>query len=122
MIKNEFRRCYKSLYSILIPVICVVPILVSYYFTWVEQNEWLDIMNSGAVDVDITHVKQIYEGYNGLTYWIGFLASSDFYMVFVIALSMLSGLLVASKEYKLRMEGMDMTIISLLFFRSKTIQ
>ncbi|MCH5268223.1 MAG: hypothetical protein J1E62_07755 [Lachnospiraceae bacterium] len=112
MIKNELKRCFKSIYSIVMPIICVVPILFSYYFTWVEQKELLNTLNSGAVDVDIDRVKQIYEGYNGFTYWIGFLASSDFYMVFVIAVSMLAGLLVASKEYKLRLDGLGNFIIT----------
>ena len=85
-----------------------------------EQKEWLDILNTGGADVDITRVKQICEGYNGFTYWIGFLASSDFYMVFVIGVSMLSGLLVSSKEYQLRLEGMGNFIVTRVNYTKMT--
>ncbi|NBI06912.1 hypothetical protein [Senegalia massiliensis] len=100
MVLQEVFRYYKSKITILLILILFLIISGSYYSTYLTKKEWIDVLNSGASDVNIERVSQIINDYNGIYYFEQFILSSDFFIIFNIILLVGFGLLLSSKIFE----------------------
>ena len=84
MIKQEYKRYLRSKGNIIILFLSVVPIVVSYYTTWLEKMDWIRQYQNPASDVsDAEGFLTLAKGYNCFTYLSEFLFSSDFMVFFL---------------------------------------
>lgn len=84
MIKKEYLRYMKAKFNLLLLFIMSIPILGSYYATYLEKLEWMNQLASSAPDLNLELTTKIVNGYNGLAYFDSFIFSSDFYIIFII--------------------------------------
>ena len=84
MIKQEYKRYLRSKGNIMILFLSVVPIVVSYYTTWLEKMDWIrQYQNPGSDVSDAEGFLTLANGYNCFTYLSEFLFSSDFMVFFM---------------------------------------
>ena len=84
MIKQEYKRYLRSKGNIIILFLSVVPIVVSYYTTWLEKMDWIrQYQNPGSDISDAEGFLTLANGYNCFTYLSEFLFSSDFMVFFL---------------------------------------
>lgn len=86
MIKQEYMRYLKSKINLLLLILITIPVLMSYYTTYLDKQEWIELLVSPASDLNTEKVNEIINGYNGITYFDSFVFSNDFYIIFVIIL------------------------------------
>lgn len=84
MIKQEYKRYLRSKGNIIIFFLSVVPIVVSYYTTWLEKMDWIrQYQNPGSDISNAEDFLTLAKGYNCFTYLSEFLFSSDFMVFFL---------------------------------------
>ncbi len=120
MIIAELKRYVKSGYSIISLLISVIPVLISYYFTNQEKLDLYESIASNSSDLDLASAKASLAGINGFTYLFDFLFSSDFYIIFVIILSLSFGIILGSVELKNRKSGFGNMIFSRINLKKGT--
>lgn len=86
MIVRGFVRYFQSKFTLLLTLVLSLIVITSYYSTFLQKKEWVQVLNSGATDVNLEMVSSIIESYTGLYYFEQFLLSSDYLWVFCIIL------------------------------------
>lgn len=84
MIKKEITRYYRSKLNIILAAVLFVLVIGSYYSTYLEKLEWINVLNSQAPDVNLNLVKEIISGYTNLSYFENFIYSPNFFIGFWI--------------------------------------
>lgn len=120
MVISELRRYLKSKYTIISFVMCYLPVCISYYFTYCDKQELYGVIMNPVEDVNIEIAKKQYEGINGFTYLFDFLFSSDYYIIFVIILSLSFGVILGGVEFENRTTGLGNIIFSRIDIRNGT--
>lgn len=117
MVKNEYFRYLTSKFNILIVIAITIPVLISYYTTYLEKNDWQEQINLAPADMNIEVAKQIYNGFTGISYLDRFLFSPDFYIVFVIILFVGFGIHIGATTYKNLQTGFGTLIVSKIGYK-----
>ncbi|WP_226536228.1 hypothetical protein [Fictibacillus halophilus] len=100
MILQECLRYYKSKFTFLLTVVLSIIIGASYYATYLEKIEWIDVLHSGAKDVNLNKVSEIISGYTGSLYFENFLFSSDYSALAALILLIGFGISIGSNTFK----------------------
>ncbi|MBP3339112.1 MAG: hypothetical protein J6L69_06890 [Lachnospiraceae bacterium] len=122
MIGTEFKRYLRSKYIFIMSILCLTPIIISYYFTNVDKVELYDNIISNSSDFNLDAGIRHYEGINAFTYLFDFIFSPDFYIIFVIVLSMSLGVIFGGTELKNRTTGFGNMIFSRINVQKGNIQ
>lgn len=120
MIKNEYLRYITSRFNILIIVFITIPVILSYYMTYLEKNSWEEQVTlvPPPSDLDVAStIVYIEEGYNGMAYASNFLFSPDFYIIFVIILLMGLGIHLGSVTYRNLKSSFGSIIVSRIGYK-----
>ncbi len=88
MVKNELRLYLKSKLNVIMLICMTIPVVLSYYATFSEKNEWEQQLQIAAADLNIEKTKSIIDGYNGFSYIFNFLFSTDFCIIFFLIIIM----------------------------------
>lgn len=86
VLKNNLKIKYFSLIFLILTAI----VALNYFITYQENLELASLLSSNAMDVNISNVKEIIKATNGLTYFLNFLLSSDFFVIFILIFSISS--------------------------------
>ncbi|MBY6037165.1 hypothetical protein KUV80_10890 [Fictibacillus nanhaiensis] len=100
MILQEFLRYYKSKFNAILTVVLSIIVGASYYSTYLQKKEWVDVMHSGAKDVNVEKVSAIISGYTGSYYFESFLFSSDYNSLAALILLIGFGISLGSITFK----------------------
>jgi hypothetical protein len=117
MLKQELIRHFKSKFTIILGIVLSLIILISYYTTYLEKKEWIDVLHSGASDVNLDKVTQIVAGYNGLYYFETFLNSNDFFIIFCIVLLIGFGISLGPQVYNALQSNYGTMIVSRMTYK-----
>lgn len=112
MIIQESLRYFKSKISIILTIILSIIVAASYYSTYLEKKEWIDVLNSGDADVDLQLVSEITAGYSGSYYFEIFLFSNDYNSLVVIVLLIGFGVSISSKMFETLQTNYGTMVIS----------
>lgn len=112
MIIQESLRYFKSKISIILTIILSIIVAASYYSTYLEKKEWIDVLNSGDADVDLQLVSEITAGYSGSYYFESFLFSNDYNSLVVIVLLICFGVSISSKMFETLQTNYGTMVIS----------
>ncbi|UTR16482.1 hypothetical protein MM221_08045 [Salipaludibacillus sp. LMS25] len=112
MIKHEYLRYIKSRFNILILIAISLPVIISYYMTHMEKNDWKEQIALNPADLNIEGAKLTLEGYNGMAFLDRFLFSPDFYIVFVVILLIGFGIHLCAVTYYYINAGMGAIMVS----------
>lgn len=112
MIIQESLRYFKSKISIILTIILSIIVAASYYSTYLEKKEWIDVLNSGDADVDLQLVSEIIGGYSGSYYFESLLFSNDYNSLVVIVLLIGFGVSISSKMFETLQTNYGTMVIS----------
>lgn len=116
MIKQEYMRYLKSKINLLLLFLITIPVLMSYYTTYLDKQEWIELLDSPASDLNTEKVNEIINGYNGIAYFDSFVFSNDFYIIFVIILLFGFGIHLGAISFKHLESGYGSLIVTKLGF------
>lgn len=115
MIKTEFIRYIKSPFNILFATILSLPVIISYYMTFLDKVSLGEQLFREVPPVDLNiEAATIYyeEAFNGMAYLSNFLFSPDYYIIFVIILLIGFGVQIGAVTYRNVKSGFGSTIVS----------
>ena len=84
MIKQEYKRYLISKGNIIFLAASIIPVVMSYYSTWLQKMDWITQYHNPDDDVSSAEdFLTIAKGYNCFTYLSDFLFSADFMIYFL---------------------------------------
>ncbi|WP_284139599.1 MULTISPECIES: hypothetical protein [unclassified Virgibacillus] len=117
MVKQEYLRYIKSKVNLLLLFLITIPVLMSYFTTYLDKQEWINLLHSPAPDLNIEKVNEIVNGYNGMSYIDTFIFSNDFYLIFVIILLFGFGIHIGPVTFKHLESGYGSLIVTKLGYQ-----
>ncbi len=122
MIKQEFKRYYKSNFNIILTVMLILIVVGSYYVTYLGKLEWTAVYNSGAKDVDLIRVANIISSYTNLAYFEKFIFSGDFFVGFWIIIIIGFGVSIGPSIYTAMQSNYGTMIMTRMSYKKYLIQ
>lgn len=118
MIKQEYKRYLLSKGNIIFLIASVVPVVMSYYTTWLQKMDWLLQYQNPDDDVaDPETLITMAKGYNCFTYLSDFLFSSDFMIFFLWILMIGFAAVSGTMLYRHCQDGYGNILVSRIGFR-----
>ncbi|WP_350343130.1 hypothetical protein PRVXT_002410 [Proteinivorax tanatarense] len=113
MLKNEYLRFLKSKFNFVLIFFMSILVALSYYSTYLDKQEWIKVLNSGAEDVNLAAVEKMVNGYTGVAYFDRFIFG-DFYIVFILVALIGFGIHLCSTTFSNLQSGYGSLLVSRL--------
>ncbi|HHW70204.1 MAG TPA: hypothetical protein GX392_02525 [Clostridiales bacterium] len=117
MVLLHIRRKINFKILLILTFLLLIPVAISYYFTNVNYNNWIDVYESGVSDVNLESLESMISGYNGLSYFFDFIFSSDTILIFCLLFSLVVCLFIGSVIVNDLSDGNGNLIISRISFK-----
>lgn len=118
MWKEEFKKNFFNFKTIIIIVILVALGVMSFYYSYQEKYEFLQMQQEKPEDVNIEKLEEVIAGQNGLQFDINFMLQSDFFEIYIIVLLLFCGIFLSSKVREMIENGQINHIISRTTYKS----
>lgn len=94
--KEEFKRNFFNIKTILLLVILIFIGLASIYFSYQNKQEYIKTYESNFEDINKNAMFNLIQNYNGIKFNLDFMLSSDFIDIYIIVLLLFSGIFLSS--------------------------
>ncbi len=112
MVLKEYTRYLRKKSNIFIMLLAYIPAVFSYYFTYMDKQYWYKEIQRKPADMNIEAAIQDYEGINGFTYLFDFIFSGDYFIIFMILLTIVFSAILGGVEHRNRTEGFGNMILA----------
>lgn len=110
--KEEFKKNFYSLKTIIIILILVSLGIMSFYYSYQEKCTFLQMQAEKPQDVNLDKVSEVIEENNGIQFNVNFMLLSDFFEIYVIILLLFCGIFISSKIREMLESGQINNIIA----------
>ncbi|KPB05181.1 hypothetical protein [Bacillus sp. CHD6a] len=117
MLQKELVRYFKSKFNIFIAVVITIPVVLSYYMTFVEKKQWAEQIQSPQEDMNLATTIEIYNSYTSMAFFDKFLSSTDYYIIFVILLLIGFGIHLGFQTHSVLLSGYGNLIMARVVYK-----
>lgn len=117
MIKREFTRLFFSARTLVLVITSALFTAQSYYFSWMELQEYIREYNKAAADLNLEIMKELIDSYNGFRYLFQYFEYCEEFGIYVIVLYAWLGIFVAAESCRQLESGYGNLIVSRIGYR-----